>query len=70
MPHSPQWQTDIAIKKLWSRNETERTEGVDELLRIGPASIEKLTSLLADLIHDQRPRSAPGREQEGEKALL
>ena len=70
MPHrSAQSQTDIAIKKLWSPNERERTEGVDELLRIGPASIEKLISLLAELILDQRPRFAPGREQEGERAL-
>jgi hypothetical protein len=70
MPHRrPQSQTDIAIKKLWSPNERERNEGVDELLRMGPASVEKLTAFLAELIHDQRPRFAPGREQEGERAL-
>lgn len=70
MPHrSVQSQTDVAIRKLWSPNESERTEGVDELLRIGPASIDKLRLLLAELIHDQRPRFVPGREQEGERAL-
>ena len=70
MPHhSPQSQTDMAIKKLGSPNESERTEGVDELFRIGPASIERLTSFLGELIHDQRPRFAPGREQDGERAL-
>jgi hypothetical protein len=66
---SPLSQIDIAIKKLWSPNETERADGVNELLRIGHASIEKLTSLLGELIHDQRPRFAPSREQEGESAL-
>lgn len=42
---------------------------MDELLRIGAGSIEKLTSFLAELIHDQRPRFSPGKEQEGERAL-
>ncbi len=70
MPNrSSQSLTDSAIKKLWSPNESERSEGVDELLRIGPASVEKLTSLLMELIHDQRPRFVPGREQDGERAL-
>jgi hypothetical protein len=70
MPHpNPQSRVELAIKKLWSPNEIERVEGVDELLEIGPASIEKLTSLLAELINDQRPRFVPGKEQEGERAL-
>ncbi|HKQ05771.1 MAG TPA: hypothetical protein VJ464_11610 [Blastocatellia bacterium] len=66
---TPQSQTDSAMKKLWSLNEKERGEGMDELLRLGPGSIEKLTSLLAELIHDQRPRFSPGKEQEGQRAL-
>jgi PBS lyase HEAT-like repeat len=70
MPHgSHQSQTDIAIKKLWSPNESESADGVNELLRMGPASIEKLTSLLGELVNDQRPRFAPGSEEDGERAL-
>jgi HEAT repeat protein len=69
MADGTQSQTDIAIKKLWSPNESERSEGVQALLRIGPASIEKLNRLLGELIHDQSPRFVPGREQEGERAL-
>ena len=69
-PQPPlQSQIDSAINKLWSPKESERTEGLGELLRIGPASIERLTSVFADLINDQRPRFVSGREQEGERAL-
>jgi hypothetical protein len=64
-----QSQIDRAIQKLWSPSDAVRKEGLDELLRLGPASIDKLTSLFADLIHDQRPRFMPGKEQQGAKAF-
>lgn len=66
---SPQSEVNTAIKKLWSPNESERSDGVNELLLIGPVSVYKLTSLLAELINDQRPRFVPGTEQEGEQTL-
>jgi hypothetical protein len=60
---------DAAIKKLWSSSESERKDGMNEVLSIGPTSIEPLLQLLTDLIRDQRPRFASGTEEEGSHAL-
>jgi HEAT repeat protein len=58
-----------AIKKLWSEDASVRDLGRAELLRMGPAAVEPLGSLLWDLVHDHRPRFAIERENEGRKAL-
>jgi hypothetical protein len=58
-----------AIQMLWSSDNAIRELGRNEIMRIGPATIQPLTELLWDLIKNKSPRFAAGKEQEGHKVL-
>lgn len=62
-------QTGVAIRRLWSCNAEERKLGSQQLTERGVESIGPLVSLLSDLLSDQRPRFALGREDEAARAL-
>ena len=57
------------IQMLWSQESRVRELGRKEILRIGSAAIEPLIRLLSDLIKNQYPRFAAGKEEEGHKVL-
>lgn len=59
----------IAIRKLWSPDELKRELGKRKILELGSAPIAPLVALLSDLLVDQHPRFAAGKEEEATKAL-
>lgn len=70
MPNSSnQDQGAIAIKRLSSSTERDRSEGIERIQQLGRAAIEPLVSLLSDLVHNQRPRFPVDKTEEGARAL-
>ncbi len=62
-------QINAAIRKLWSFNDAERRDGIEEIARLGPIAAKPLSALLSDLIENHHPRFPTGKEDEGKKAL-
>lgn len=70
MPHTTDPdQMSAVIKKLWSSSDRERSEGIEQIRRSGQRAIEPMVLLLSELVHNQEPRYAIGREEEGARAL-
>lgn len=59
----------IAIDKLWSANDVERTAGIKQLQQLGKQTIKPLVSLLSDLVNRQEPRFSSENQAEGNRAL-
>src|ERR1044072_8199875 len=62
-------QATIAVRKLWSENDSVRQQGKRQLLELGAKAVPQLIELTKSLTLDRRPRFATGKEQEGEKLL-
>ncbi|MGH9764395.1 MAG: hypothetical protein ACREDR_35755, partial [Blastocatellia bacterium] len=58
-----------AVTKLWSPDNRVRKTAEAEILKLGTVAIKPLIDLLSELVSDQRPRFATGREVEGNKVL-
>lgn len=63
-------QVEVAMKKLWSPDESERVLGKEELFRLGPNAVPALLSLLEDIFANPTRHHYPtGKEAEGRAAL-
>ena len=57
-------EVELAIKQLWSADNTERLKGKAELSRLGGKAIPGIISLLQDLTKKPGFRYVPGKEPE------
>jgi len=56
------------IRRLWSVEFAERQKAKDNLVMVGDEAVPSLLVLLDDILHNQQPRFALGKEEEGKIA--
>lgn len=66
---SDQDQITIAISKLSSSHERDRSDGKEDIRRIGQSAAAALVAILSELVVNQRPRFARDQAEFGESAL-